>query len=88
MQDWTAYDIPIELHTVYSPYREITDPIMEFIDRIDSEDTDDQVTVVLPEFVVAHWWENALHNQSALALKARLLYRRNTVVTSVPFHLD
>jgi hypothetical protein len=88
MQDWTSYNIPIELQTVYSPYREITDPIMEFIDRIDSADSDDQVTVVLPEFVVAHWWENALHNQSALALKARLLYRRNTVVTSVPFHLD
>ena len=88
MTDWASYDIPIELQTVYSPYREITDPIIDFIDRIDSEDTDDQVTVVLPEFVVAHWWENALHNQSALALKARLLYRRNTVVTSVPFHLD
>ena len=88
MTDWASYDIPIELQTVYSPYREITDPIIDFIDRIDSEDTDDQVTVVLPEFVVAHWWENALHNQSALALKARLLYRPNTVVTSVPFHLD
>jgi hypothetical protein len=86
-EEWARRKIPIELHTLYSPYREITDPLLNFIDELDNAHTDDQVTVVLPEFVVERWWENALHNQSALALKARLLYRPNTVVTSVPFHL-
>jgi len=49
---------------------------------------DDTLTVVIPEFVVHRWWEHLLHNQSALLLKARLLYRRDTVVTSVPWHID
>ena len=53
-------------------------------DEIDRESPDDMITVAIPEFVVTHWFTNVLHNQSALALKARLLYRPNTVVTSVP----
>jgi hypothetical protein len=86
-QEWERHRIPIELRTLYSPYREITDPLMTFLDELEDERPDDQLTVVLPEFVVDRWWHNALHNQSALALKARLLYRPQTVVTSVPFHL-
>jgi hypothetical protein len=52
------------------------------------EHPDDYVTVVLPEFVVKHWWHHLLHNQSALTLKAALLFRPNVVTTSVPFHLQ
>ena len=86
-RDWERYGIPVELRTIYSPYREITEPLLAFLDELDADTTDDQLTVVLPEFVVRRWWHNALHNQSALALKARLLYRPHTVVTSVPFHM-
>ena len=60
---------------------------MRFIDELDDEWPDDIVTVVMPEFVVSHWWEQLLHNQSALVLKARLRLRPNTVVTAVPVHL-
>jgi hypothetical protein len=86
-EQWDEYDIPIELHTVSSPYRELTRPVFNFLDEIDQERDDDIITVVIPESVtkVSSQW---LHNQSALALKARLLYRPHTVVVSVPVHVD
>ncbi|MGH9185993.1 MAG: amino acid permease, partial [Acidimicrobiales bacterium] len=84
---WAEHEIPVELHTIYSPYREIAQPIMDYLDQLDAEVDDDLITVVIPEFVTSlgtQW----LHNQSALALKLRLLYRPHTVVTSVPIHVD
>ncbi len=63
-------------------------PIMTFVDELDARYENDIITVVLPEFVVRHWWANVLHNQNALLLKGRLLFRKGTVVTSVPYHLD
>jgi hypothetical protein len=85
---WDERDIPVELHTVYSPYRELTAPVLTFLDDLDAEDPDDLITVVIPEFVVPTWYTQVLHNQTALALKARLLFRPHTVVTSVPVHVD
>jgi amino acid transporter len=85
---WEDFDIPVELRTVYSPFRELQRPIVRFIDELDAEVEDDFVTVILPEFVLDHWWEGILHNQSALLLRARLRARPNTIVTSVPFHLS
>jgi amino acid transporter len=88
LQDqWDKYQIPVELRTVYSPYRELSGPVMGFIDELDKEWPDDIVTVVVPEFVLSHWWEQLLHNQSALVLRARLRMRPNTVVTAVPIHV-
>ena len=85
-RQWAEYDVPIELHTVYSPYRELTRPIMRFIDELDSQYGDDIITVVIPEFVTS-WGTQWLHNGSAFALKARLLHRPHTAVVSVPVHL-
>ena len=85
---WEKHGIPVELRTVYSPFRELQRPIVRFIDEIDSDVADDFVTVVLPEFVLDHWYEQILHNQSALLLRARLRARPNTIVTSLPFHLS
>jgi hypothetical protein len=86
-EQWDEHDIQIELHTVSSPYRELTRPVMAFLDEIDEERDDDIITVVIPESVtkLSSQW---LHNQSAFALKARLLYRPDTVVVSVPVHID
>ncbi len=81
-----GFDIPIE--TVYSPYRELRKPLLEFLNRLDEQYDNDNVTVIIPEFVVRHWWEHILHNQSALRIKRWLLFRRGTVVTSVPYHID
>ncbi len=87
VQDWADHDIPVPLHTIASPYREITRPVLEYLDELDAESPDDVITVVIPEFVT-DWKQQWLHNQTALALKARLLYRPNTVVTSVPVIVD
>jgi len=86
-QAWANYGMPIELHTIASPYRELTQPVLEYLDELESESVDDVITVVIPEFVT-QWKTQWLHNQSAFALKARLLYRPNTVVTSVPVVVD
>jgi hypothetical protein len=83
-RQWDERDIQVELHTIYSPYRDLTGPVLAFLDELDAEDPDDLITVVIPEFVVTSWYTQVLHNQTALALKARLLFRPNTVVTSVP----
>jgi len=82
-KSWDDHNIPVELHTIYSPYRELTRPVLQYLDELDQESPDEMITVIIPEFVTS-WSTQFLHNQSALALKARLLYRPNTVVTSVP----
>ena len=71
---WADYDMPIELHTISSPYRDLTRPVLDYLDELDAESPDDIITVVIPEFVT-QWKTQWLHNQSAFALKARLLYR-------------
>jgi amino acid transporter len=87
-QAWSEFDIGVPLETVYSPYRDLQKPLLRFIEELRAANQSDVVTVVIPEFVVHHWWEHLLHNQSALFLKARLLFSKNTVVTSVPYHVD
>ncbi len=87
-EQWDEFSLPVELRTVYSPYRELSEPVIEFIDELDKEWPDDIVTVIVPEFILSHWWEQLLHNQSALVLRSRLRLRPNTVVTAVPVHLD
>jgi amino acid transporter len=87
VDDWAKYGMTVELETLNDDFRNLTDTILTHINRIDNEDSDDIITVVIPEFVTAirsQW----LHNQSALAIKARLLYRKNTVVTSVPIVIE
>jgi amino acid transporter len=84
--EWRAFNVPIELHTLHSPYRELTRPILEFLDELDEQYQDDIITVVIPEFVTS-WSTQWLHNGSAFALKAKLLYRPHTAVVSVPIHM-
>ena len=85
---WTEFGLDVPLEIVYSPYRELTRPILRYIDELDARWENDIITVIIPEFVVNHWWGNLLHGQSALLLKGRLLFRKGTVVTSLPYHLE
>jgi hypothetical protein len=85
---WSDRGIDIPLEIVHSPYRELVRPVLRFIDELDARYENDIITVVVPEFVVSSWWGHLLHNQSALVLKTRLLFRKGTVVTSVPYHLE
>lgn len=85
---WSEFRIDVPLEIMLSPYRELTRPVMRFVDELDARYENDIVTIVIPEFVVGKWWAQLLHNQSALFLKGRLLFRKGTVVTSVPYHLE
>ena len=85
--DWAKYNMTVELEMLTDDFRNLTDSILTRINQLDDEFSDDIITVVIPEFVTAlrsQW----LHNQSALSIKARLLYRPNTVVTSVPIVIE
>lgn len=86
-EKWTKFAGDIELVVLASPYRALTRPLLRYIDRIDREHRDDLLTIVLPEFVPAKWWQHLLHNQSSLTLKAALLFKEGVIVTNVPYHL-
>jgi hypothetical protein len=86
--DWTQRAIPVELTILDSPYRDITGPVLDYVARLRADAPRDLVVVYLPEYVLGRWWEHLLHNQSALRLKARLLFQRGVAVTSVPWQLD
>ncbi|MCV7369763.1 APC family permease [Mycolicibacterium duvalii] len=85
---WENSDISVPLKVVASPYREITRPVLDYVKRVSKESPRTVVTVFIPEYVVGHWWEQVLHNQSALRLKGRLLFEPNVMVTSVPWQLS
>ncbi|MCK0092216.1 APC family permease [Rhodococcus sp. HNM0563] len=87
VRDWDASDITVPLKVVESPYREITRPVLDYVRRVRRDSPRDVVTVFIPEYVVGHWWEQILHNQSALRLKSRLLFQPGVMVTSVPWQL-
>jgi len=63
-------------------------PILDYVESIKTDNPRDLITIYIPEYVVGHWWESLLHNQSALRLKARLLFSRGVVVVSVPWQLE
>ena len=86
-QEWERWGGPVSLVILESPYRALMGPLMAYIDATDRSDPAQPTTVVLPEFVPSHFWEYPLHNQTALRLKLRLFFRRNTVVVDVPYHL-
>jgi amino acid transporter len=87
VQHWEEADTGVPLKVIASPYREVTNPIIDYVKNLRRESPRDVVTVYIPEYVVGHWWEQILHNQSALRLKGRLLFTPGVMVTSVPFHL-
>ena len=86
-EEWERRGIPVPLKMLDSPYREITRPILEYVKTLRRRSPRDVVTVFIPEYVVGHWWEHLLHNQSALRLKGRLLFQPGVMVTSVPWQL-
>jgi amino acid transporter len=87
-RDWDTWGGRVTLVVLPSPYRSVMEPLLAYITQVETERPSDYVTVILPEFVPARWWQHLLHNQSALLIKGALLFRPNTVVTSVPFHLE
>jgi amino acid transporter len=87
-QKWDARCMGVKLEILHSPYRSVTEPLMDYIDSIQERYPDSIITVVLPEFVPSRWWHHLLHNQTALFIKGILLFKKGVVSTSVPFHLE
>lgn len=87
LAEWDAMDLPVPLRVLDSPFREITRPVLQYVRSIRRDSPRDLVVVYIPEYVVGHWWEQLLHNQSALRLKGRLLFTPGVVVASVPWQL-
>jgi amino acid transporter len=85
--EWEQLNLPVALKILDSPYREVTKPVLDYVKQVRRKSPRDVVTVFLPEYVVGHWWEQLLHNQSALRLKSRLLFQPGVMVTSVPWQL-
>jgi hypothetical protein len=86
--DWQRYDLPVPLTVIESPFREVTRPVVDYVKAIRRESPREIVVVFVPQYVVGHWWENLLHNQSALRLRARLQFQPGVMITSVPFQLE
>ncbi|MEU7073913.1 APC family permease [Streptomyces narbonensis] len=87
-EEWERRNINVPLKILDSPYREITRPVIEYVKSLRRESPRDVVSVYIPEYVVGHWYEHLLHNQSALRLKGRLLFTPGVMVTSVPYQLQ
>jgi hypothetical protein len=85
--EWVRRDIPVKLLEIDSPYRDLTQPLLDYVRDIRRKSPRDVVSVFVPEYVVGRWWEALLHNQSALRLKARLLFQPGVMVVSVPWQL-
>jgi amino acid transporter len=86
-REWEQRGVPVPLVVIESPYRETVRPVLRYVRQLRRENPGDVISIVIPEYVVAHWWENLLHNQTALRLKGRLLFEPSVAVTSVPWGL-
>ena len=87
-EKWEQWGSGVSLVVVASPYRSLLRPLLNYVDRMKRSSPGEVVTIVLPEFVPARWWQNLLHNQNTLFLKGALLLKRGVVVTNVPYHLE
>ena len=86
-REWEERGVPVPLVVIESPYRETVRPVLRYVRQLRREHPGDVISIVIPEYVVAHWWEHLLHNQTALRLKGRLLFEPSVAVTSVPLVL-
>lgn len=87
-EKWQQWGSGVNLVVVASPYRSLGRPLFNYVDRVRRSSPNVIITIVLPEFVPAKWWQNLLHNQNTLFLKGQLLFKKGVVVTNVPYHLE
>jgi hypothetical protein len=87
-EKWGKWGLGLPLIVLSSPYRSLLGPLLDYVDHLQQRgDTNHIVTIILPEFIPARWWQHLLHNQTALLIKGALLFRKNIIVTDVPYHL-
>ncbi len=85
---WATWGSGMPLVVLRSPYRSVVGPLLEYLDHLRAQVPDGLVTIVIPEFVPARWWQHLLHNQTALLIKGALLFRKGVIVVDVPYHLQ
>ncbi len=85
--EWDRRDIPVPLKALASPYREVTRPVIDYVKSLRTDNPRDIVVVYIPQYVLGHWWEQLLHNQSALRIRARLIFTPGVMVATVPWQL-
>jgi hypothetical protein len=86
-EKWGRHGLGVPLVVLNSPYRSLLGPLLDYVEHLTSRPGKHVVTMVIPEFIPARWWQHLLHNQTALLIKGALLFRRNVIVTDVPYHL-
>jgi hypothetical protein len=86
-RQWEEWEPGVEMVLIESPFRSLTGPLLAYIDALKESNPGDTITVILPEYVPSSWWEHLLHNQTALRLKAALLFHPGVVVANVPYHM-
>jgi amino acid transporter len=86
-EKWGRHGLGVPLVVLNSPYRSLLGPLLEYVQHVTERPGKHVVTMVIPEFIPARWWQHLLHNQTALLIKGALLFRRNVIVTDVPYHL-
>jgi amino acid transporter len=86
-EKWTTWGCGVPLVVLTSPYRSLLGPFLGYLDHVQNQGANHMVTIVIPEFIPARWWQHLLHNQTALLIKGALLFRKNVIVTDVPYHL-
>ncbi|MBI4590142.1 MAG: APC family permease [Candidatus Rokubacteria bacterium] len=87
-EKWGKWGCGVPLVVLTSPYRSLLGPFLDYLDHLQNQGENHMVTIVLPEFIPARWWQHLLHNQTALLIKGALLFRKNVIVTDVPYHLE
>ena len=86
-EKWGRYGMGVPLIVLTSPYRSLLGPLTKYVDNLQNQGENHVVTIVLPEFIPAKWWQLGLHNQTAFLIKGAMLFRKNVIVTDVPYHL-
>lgn len=87
-QVWSSRDPKMVLVTLYSPYRTVIQPLLDFVSKVSArKGKNDCITVLIPEVQVTHWWHRLLHNQTGFVLRTFLILKENVVVTTIPFHI-
>ncbi|MBM4441890.1 MAG: APC family permease [Candidatus Rokubacteria bacterium] len=86
-EKWGRWGMGLPLIVLSSPYRSLLGPLLDYVDHVQQRGDNHVVTIILPEFIPAKWWQHLLHNQTALLIKGSLLFRKNVIVTDVPYHL-
>jgi amino acid transporter len=87
-EKWGRYGMGVPLIVLTSPYRSLLGPLTKYVDHLQNQGENHVVTIVLPEFIPARWWQLGLHNQTAFLIKGAMLFRKNVIVTDVPYHLQ